>query len=423
MINYNNRPIFALVDANNFFVSCERLFNPSLRERPVVVLSNNDGCIISRSEEAKTLGIPMGAPLFMYKDIIEENNVAVFSSNYQLYGDISQRIMEFLRSLVPDIEIYSIDEAFLRLDKLAGIGDILTYAEYVRKSVEQGIGIPLSMGIGPTKTLAKVASSAAKKRKRNKVFDLREELVQEEVLKEMPVEKIWGAGRRWQKTLNMLGIITALDLRQSNPKMIRKKLGVIGERMVLELQGTSCLDLEDLQPRKNITSSRSFGRGVSALVELEEAVAHYTAKAAVRLRKQGSKAQRIYIFLQTRSFEERAYSIVKNFLLPTNDSRKLIATAKEALREIYKPGYLYRKVGVTLLDLTPEDNGQRSFFNSVYTDEKSKRLMVTLDQINRSLGREAVFIASQGIHKRWQMNSGMRSKLFTTSLAELCVVS
>ena len=270
--------IFALVDCNNFYVSCERAFNPSLNNKPIVVLSNNDGCIIARSNEAKALGIAMGIPYHQAKDLIIKEGVVVFSSNYQLYGDMSHRVMNSLKMFVPDVEVYSIDEAFLRLDGFATY-NLLQLAKQIRTSILQWTGIPISFGIATTKTLAKIANHIAKKYMLDGVYDLRDPELQINIMRDLPVEEIWGISYRWGKKLRSLGITTALDLRNSDPKFIRKHFSVVVSRIVYELRGLSCLDLAEITPKKNIMCSKSFGKLIAELAPMQEAIANYAARA------------------------------------------------------------------------------------------------------------------------------------------------
>lgn len=424
MTNANHAKTFALIDANNFFVSCERLFNPLLQNKPVVVLSNNDGCIISRSQEAKDLGIPMGAPLFKYRQFIKDNNVFVFSSNYQLYGDISKRIMESLREFVSNMEVYSIDEAFLELDSSMDNLDLLKYTHEICDKVEKWVGIPLSIGIGATKTLAKLANHMAKKNRNYKVFDLRDKEVHNSVFSDLPVGKVWGIGRKTEEKLRILNINTARNLRDSDPQMIRSKFSVVIQRIVFELRGIPCLDLETIEPRQNITSSRSFGRTPGRLEDLEEAIANYTAKAAIRLRKQKGKAQGINIFICANRFSktESAYiaSNSKYLIVPTNDTMILISSAKQALKEIYNPKYQYEKVGIILLNIIHDQNIQTNLFTDKRQEQRRGILMATMDKINRTLNEEAIFIATQGTNRHWKTKSNMCSNGFTTKWEDLC---
>ena len=417
--------IFALVDCNNFYVSCERVLNPRLIGKPIVVLSNNDGCVIARSNEAKDLGIPMGAPYYQHKSFIEKNNVKVFSSNYQFYGDMSQRVMKSLSMMLPnqDVEIYSIDEAFLRLDGFA-MRDLFDWALEVRNNVLQWTGIPTSIGIAPTKTLSKIANHVAKKQTESGVFDLRDTDLQEYIMADLPVEELWGISRRWGKKLRSLGISTALQLRNTDPKFIQKKLSVVVERMVYELQGLSCLDLEKQVPKKSIMSSKSFGTLLDKLEPIEQALSTYAVRACEKLRQQGSKAKSLYIFLQTNPFrvDQHQYrnSLKFEFDLPTSDTAVIIRVAKTLLKQIYKYGYYYHKCGIMLFNLVSEEYQQGHFF----TPQNSSRdsLMKSIDIINESMGRETIFYAAQGVDQNWKMKRNNLSPRYTTNWEELVKV-
>lgn len=415
--------IFALVDCNNFYASCERVFNPRLEGKPIVVLSNNDGCVVARSNEAKKLGIPMGAPFHEWKKLCDKKILFAFSSNYALYGDMSNRVMTSLEHFCPDLEIYSIDEAFLSLDGLKE-RDLFSYSKNIRKIIKQWTGIPVSIGIAPTKTLAKIANRIAKKNTVEGVFNLCDSVIRENILSEFPVEDIWGVGRRLAKRLNDLKIRTALDLRNANVKMIRMHFSVVMERLVEELRGISCIPLEMVQPRKQIISSRSFGKLVTELSELEEAISYYTAKACLKLRKQNSLAGGITIFLHTNFFREKdpqyGNSINHRFAEPSSDSSFIISAAKKCLKNIYRPGFRYQKTGVMLLDLSPHSVRQYDLFSS--RENKSELLMQTFDLINERLGKNTLFIAAEGVQRNWKTRCNRMSYRYTTQWNELAKV-
>ena len=411
--------LFALVDCNNFFASCERVFQPSLINKPIVVLSNNDGCIVARSNEAKALGIPMGAPFYQIKDLIQNRGVSVFSSNFQLYGDMSERIMNSLRSFAPDLEVYSIDEAFLHLNPEERLYD---KALEMRTKLLQWTGIPTSFGIAPTKTLAKIANRFAKKNTTEGVFQLTCPTLTDEILKKLPIQEIWGISSGFGRRLHKLGIFSALELKNADPKRIRKSLGVVGERIVYELCGNSCLGLEEVTPKKNILSSRSFGTPLTELKPIEEALANYAVRAAQKLRNQKSKAQGVYVFLNTNRFRKDepyyANGATLGFDLPTSDTRLIIHYGKKLLQWIYRKGYNYHKCGIMLLDLIHEEIEQENLF--VKRDSsKGDRLMKTVDQINRSMGSKTLFYAAQGIERKWKMRCNLSSPLYTTSWNDL----
>ncbi len=329
---------FALIDCNNFYASCERVFKPDLQKLPIVILSNNDGCVIARSNEAKELGIPMAAPIYKYKEICEQNNVQILSSNYALYGDLSSRIMTILKECIPEVEVYSIDEAFLKIEE-GDYKDTVNHMHSIRNIIKKGVGIPTSIGIGPTKTLAKIANHMAKKG--DGVYDLRDSMVRSAVLNKFKVADIWGIGRKLSVYLNDMGIITAADLRDYDISAIRRKFTVVGERIVRELKGEVCYDIAEDQPKKSIVCSRSFGKPVTELDELAEAVASYTVNAAEKLRRQGSKIHKLGVSVRTNYFNknEKQYNNfeVFDFIEATNDSRELIRRGKEILTKIYKP--------------------------------------------------------------------------------------
>ncbi|MFL2658855.1 MAG: Y-family DNA polymerase [Candidatus Actinomarina sp.] len=419
-----NNKIFALVDCNNFYASCERVFNPKLEGKPIVVLSNNDGCVVARSDEAKALGIPMGAPYFKYKQLINRNRVYVFSSNYTFYGDMSARVMTSLKSLVKNIEIYSIDEAFLDISSFYYC-DLDDTAREIRRLIKQWTGIPVSIGIGPTKTLAKVANRQAKKYTASNVFDIRDEGTREEILKDLPLEEIWGISTRWGRRLQRIGIDTAYDLTQANARHVRKTISIVGERIHHELNGVSCIGIEEVKNKKNIISSKSFGRKVIRVGELEEAVSNYVARACEKLRAQGSRAQGLYVFLRTSPFvdPEKRYSngMSTFFTIPTSNTSKIVKEAKDLTRKLFVYGYEYQKIGVMLLDITGAENEQYSFYEYENYDQ-SDRVMGVLDGINSKYGSSTLTIGAQGIKKDWKMKSERKSAAYTTNMLQIPVV-
>ena len=416
--------VFALIDCNNFYASCERVFNPSLVGKPIVVLSNNDGCVIARSNEAKAIGVPMGAPYFQFRELMKQHHVHVFSSNYQLYGDMSERVMNTLTHFLPDIEIYSIDEAFVRLDNMP-TKDYFTYCMMVREIVLQWTGIPVSIGIAPTKVLAKIANHVAKKRTREGVFVIPPAQSNRLLLDSFPIEDIWGVGRKWSSRLRLAGIGTAYDLQQADIAMIRRHYTVVGERLVRELNGISCLDLEEIAPKKNILSSKSFGRTVTKKQELAEALSNYAARACDKLRAQHSRASALSVFLRTNRFRvnDRQYGnhAMHEFALPTSDTSEIITATKVCLNRIYRSGYNYKKCGVMLHDLLPETHQQQSLFS--HTDyARSDALMHAIDTLNRKYGRDHVFFAAQGVKRAWKMRSDLCSPRYTTRWSDLPIV-
>jgi DNA polymerase V len=411
--------LFALIDCNNFYASCERAFNPSLENKPIVVLSNNDGCIISRSNEAKKLKIPMGAPYFKWESFCLKNHVHVFSSNYELYGDMSRRVMALLREFNSRIEVYSIDEAFLFFKENISAYELSA----LRNQIKQSTGIPTSIGVGSTKTLAKLANYLAKDPKNNDVFFLSE--TEQNRLDTLPVEKIWGVGRRLTNKLKLMNIDTASKLKNADSKMIRLHFSVTLEKTVQELNGISCLGIESPQDRKQVVASRSFGKKLTDLTDLEEAISHYTHIAARKLRKQKSVTSSLSVFLQTSIFSEDGsqYSNCTTLPLssPTSDTRYLIRIAKQCLRSIYKVGYQYHKAGVILSEISQEGLNQYDLLQET-VDLKSDTLMQTVDNINSIMGKNTVFIAAEGIQRPWSLRCNKRSLRCTTRWDELLTV-
>jgi DNA polymerase V len=415
--------IFALVDCNNFYASCERAFNPSLERQPIIILSNNDGCVISRSNEAKALGVPMGAPYFQWRYFCRHKKIRVFSSNYELYGDMSQRVMAILGAYCPEIEIYSIDEAFLALDSFKHF-DLIPFAQALQLRIKKGTGIPVSIGIGPTKTLAKIANYLAKKHS-NGVYTLLDEKVRDEVLATFPVENIWGVGKQLTKRLHRLEIYTAQQLRDADLKNFRRLFSVVVEKIIRELRGVSCLPLEDVQPKKQIMSSKSFGKTIYDQENVAEALSCYTARACEKLRLQKSRAGGIQIFLQTNSFggKARQYgrSISLAFVSSTQDTCVIVAAAKMCLEKIFKKGYGYQKVGICLLELTPEARQQFDLITSCLQPQREK-MMGVLDSINQRWGKRALFVAAEGVKHEWRRREEYRSPRASTRWKEMVVV-
>lgn len=416
---------FILVDCNNFYVSCERLFNPAIESKPVVVLSNNDGCVISRSQEAKRLGIKMGEPMFKIRDFCKQRNVFVYSSNYQMYGDISQRIMQTLSSLAPEMQIYSIDEAFLTFPKTYDGNFIYNHCSEIRHIIKKWIGIPVSIGIGPTKTLAKAANKQAKKDRARGLFDLSSPSLQCEILKEFPIEDIWGIGRGCTAKLHALGIYTAEEFRNMEPTFVRRKMGVVGERILWELRGISCLPLEETVSKQSITCSRSFGSVVTEETDLGEALATFVNTACIKLRKQRCSAQAMSIFLESyldaQAGTRQYFTTTLSFPLPTNDTPYIITAAKKCLAHLFRPNQRYKKCGVILIDILPEANVIPDLFLGPI-DPKRNKLMQTVDALNTRFGKNKLFYAAMGINPHWKMRSTMRSLRYTTEWEELPVV-
>ncbi|MEA5451946.1 Y-family DNA polymerase [Leptolyngbya sp. CCNP1308] len=419
--------MIALTDANNFYVSCERVFNPRLEGKPVVVLSNNDACVVARSNEVKALGVKMGTPLFEMRwsatgpegpSLVHEHQTQVFSSNYALYGDLSRRVMEVLGQFTPEVEVYSIDEAFLGL---AGLSCEMV-AHHMRLMVKQWTGIPVSVGVATTKTLAKIANHQAKQQ--GGVCVLQEP---EPVLAQLPVSEVWGIGRRLTQRLEAQGITTALHLQQADLALIRQLLGIVGVRTVLELRGVACLPLERCpQPRKSCGVSRGFGRPVASLAELKQAIASYGATAAAKLRRDHRVAQSLQVFITTNRFHPQkpqyANSETIGLPYPTHDTLTIVRAALGATERLYRPGYTYHKAGVMLLDLSDGAICQGGLFRDETRRERVGRLMVAVDSLNRRFGDGTVRWAAAGLRQEWKMRSEWRSSRFTTRWDELVVV-
>ncbi len=415
----------ALVDCNNFYASCERVFEPRLRGKPVVVLSNNDGCVIARSNEAKALGIEMGAPWHLCRTRFEKAGVVVRSSNYTLYGDMSARVMRVLSGFTPNLEIYSIDEAFLGL---SGFETRLeTHARELRQTVLQWTGIPVSVGIAPTKTLAKVANRIAKKDAASGgVRCLLDEAAQREALAKLELTDLWGIARRLAARLSAIGITTPLELRDADHRLIRERFSVVLERMVLELRGAACIGLEEVTPdRKSLIASRSFGQPVETRRGLEEAVSVYTARAAEKMRRQNLATASLAVWIETNGFkpEERQYSASKSVRLSvaTADTGKLIAAATAALRIIFKQGYRYKKAGVTFLELVPAGRVQRGLFDQP-DDARSISRMHAVDELNARFGRGTIGFGTAGERQVWSLRREFISPRYTTDWNELLQV-
>jgi DNA polymerase V len=417
----------ALIDVNNFYVSCERVFNPKLIGKPVVVLSNNDGCAISRSNEAKAHGVRMGEPWFKMQDLVKQHGIIAYSSNYALYADMSNRVMSILSDFSPHQEVYSIDECFLNLTGMPH--PHLKIATEMRKAIRQGTGLPVCVGIGASKTLAKLANHVAKKGLMpNGICDLNTFSMSElnALLSTIEVGEVWGIGRRLVPQLNELGIHTVLDLKQANPEYMRQQFSVVMEKTVRELNGIACIELEEVaSAKKQIVSSRSFGFPVSDLPTLQEALSMYTSRAAEKLRMQEGFASVMGVFIQTSPFGDgprynRAHTV--NLPAPTNDTVQLVRVAMWVIKQIYKPGYRFQKAGVMLGEIVPAQGQQTDLFGFRPADEKSARLMVALDAVNQRWGRQTLRMASQGNKAPWAMKQDYLSPRYTTSWEEILVV-
>ena len=403
-----------LVDCNSFYVSCERLFNPRIRKKPVVVLSNNDGCIISRSNEAKALGIKMGEPYFKAKDIIIKNKVEVFSSNYSLYGDLSSRVMRTLQRFNTEIEVYSIDEAFIDLSNFPDF-EVEKIGKEIRETVLQWTGIPTSIGIAKTKTLSKIANHIAKK-KQSGVTSLIGIENLDPILEKVEINDVWGVGRQLTKFYQKNGIYNAKQLKNKSNTWIKKCSNVLGSRTAMELRGVPCIDLETTQTkRKSCVVSRSFGKRIEKFQELKEAVANYCLNASEKIRSESLVAKAITVFVRTSPFQ-RDYGYYSNaktidFPIATNNSIETVKTAVSILESIFKNGYRYQKAGVMLTGLR-NDDGRKNLFSSE-KDEKIKSLMRSIDNTNYRYGRSTLSLASAGVHKKWNMRRQYSSKIDT----------
>lgn len=422
---------FALSDCNNFYVSCERVFDPTLLGKPIIVLSSNDACVIARSNEAKALGIKMGEPLFQIKHLIKKNNVQVFSANFTLYGDMSSRVMTTLSSFSTGMEVYSVDEAFMFLpDTHPHINAkqelfYTAYAKYIRNEVKKNVGIPISIGIGQTKTLAKIANKLAKK-KDDGVFDITNHPKADEILASINVEDVWGIGYRYKKKLASKLIFNALQLKNADQKWIRKNLTIAGLRTVQELNGISCAGLTTEEPKDTICVSRAFGKNLSTLDELKIALSNHVTKAAEKLRNQKTICSNVMIFYcyQTYSDPERFYKYSSTqLIIPTAYTPTLIMTAFNCLQKIYNNGYIYKKIGVILGDIIPEASMQLSTVGnvSIHDLEKQTKLIKTIDKINSKLGKKVLF-ASNGFEKNWAAKAQNCSAKFTTDWNQILTI-
>lgn len=421
--------LFALVDCNNFYASCERVFDPSLARAPVVVLSNNDGCVIARSAEAKALGVEMGEPAFKREGWFRAKGVRVFSSNYALYGDMSRRVMDTLSRFAPRMEVYSIDEAFLHLAPEPG-RDLTAIARGIAATVRRWTGIPVSIGIGATKTLAKVANRTAKKHPAcGGVLDLAAHPDPDAVLDAVDAADVWGVGRKYAAMLRRHGVTTARALRDCPDAWVRKRMTIQGLMTVRELRGQSCIPLEDAPPpKKSILTSRCFGRPVTTWGEMAEAVAAYTARAAEKLRRQHSVCASLMVFLLTNPHkaDEPQYSNSRTVALPVSTAHTptLLRTARGILETIYRPGYSYKKAGVMLAGLERTDARQLSLLTlppdpAVAEDPRGEDLMRALDAVNAKWGRGALTYAAAGLGRPWKMRQNRKSPHYTTSWEDL----
>ncbi|MEY3170929.1 MAG: Protein UmuC [Pseudomonadota bacterium] len=414
----------AIIDVNNFYVSCERVFNPKLENKPVVVLSNNDGCAISRSNEAKALGIKMGTPWFKFKEFAKQENVTALSSNYTLYLDMSHRVMTLLSKFSPDQEVYSIDESFLDLTSFKS-KDLIQYSQQIKTKIKQWTGLPVSIGIGSTKTLSKLANHIAKKNSSFKGvcnLNVMDQDTLETWMSHIPVNEVWGVGRSLALKLNQLGIISVLDLKLADPDYIRQQFSIVLEKTVRELNGLICMELKDIaEPNKEIMVSRSFGRRVKDKQELIEAVTAYTSRAAERMRKQESVATSLYIYIRTSPHDDKkqyANGINIPLFQPTDDSMTLTNAALLGLDYIYREGFDYQKAGVTLCNLISKDKMQGNLFKDTIAHSRMK-IMDTINQ--RWKGK--LKLGSEGVTKEWEMKAQFKSRNYTTDWDQLMIAS
>lgn len=415
-----------LVDCNNFYVSCERVFDPCLRNRPMVVLGSNDACIVARSSEVKALGVPMGGALWEHKDLLRAHNTEIYSANFTLYGDMSARVMQTLTELATQIEIYSVDEAFFYVPDYNIRGDAYytLYGLYVKQQVTKCTGIPVSVGIGPTKTLAKIANRIAKKNPtHNGVFDITNHPELDQLLQTVPVGDVWGIGYRYTKKLKAYGIHTAYDFKCADPAWVRKHMTINGLKTLLELRGTVCLPLDQSHDaRDSITVSRLFGIKTTELRFMQEALASYTTRAAEKLRAQKMLAQHITVFvLGARHHESTNHfnSVSVSLPLATAYTPTLIHAAQTCLEKLFEYGKIYKKVGVMLMDLVPAQGVQLSTYAHAENLEEQTKIMQVIDCANAKLGRNKIFFAAAGVQQPWAMKQSKRSQCYTTNWHEL----
>lgn len=417
--------MFALVDCNNFYASCQRVFDPHLIGKPIVVLSNNDGCVIARSNEAKALGIPMGAPAFEFKKTFEENNVFVFSSNYALYGDMSSRVMNILTTYTPEVEIYSIDEAFLKFNGFA-LFDLNEYGIKMQRTVTKSTGIPISIGFAPTKALAKVANKVAKKfpERTKSVYVIDDEEKRIKALKWTKIEDVWGIGRKHTKRLQAKKVFTAYQFTQLPDEWVRKEMAVVGLRLKHELEGKPTLDLETPKNKKMIATTRSFEKSLISFDDVSERISTFTASCSEKLRKQNSHCNMIMVFLQTNyhRHDQQQYSrnIVINTDFATNSTIELNHYAQIGLKAIFKEGFQYKKAGVIVMGLTPNDKIQLSLFNT--SNPKHQPLMSIIDKLNKSYGTNKIKFATQSLGRQWKMRQEKLSPSYTTKIKDIITI-
>ena len=418
--------MYALVDCNNFYASCERVFNPNLNGKPIVVLSNNDGCVIARSNEAKALGIPMGSPAFKSQELFRKNNINVFSSNYALYGDMSARVMTILSEYTPDIEIYSIDEAFLKLDGF-NYFDLNEYGQTIKNNVQKSLGLPVSIGIAPTKALSKVANRIAKKfpKKTRGVYIIDTEEKRIKALKWLAIEDVWGVGRRSAKKLYYAGIKNAFQFTQQTDSWIKKQMSIVGMRLKKDLEGKQTIGKEEIKSKKTISTTRTFERNLSDYEAIKERIITFAVNCAEQLRKQKTCCNAVMVFIQSNyhrdDLPQYGRKIIVKLPFPTSSSIEIAKFAIKGLNEIFIKNIQYKKAGVIVMDITPDNNRQLSIFEDA--NLKHIPLMKTIDKINTSIGKHKVKLASQDQNRTWKMKQEKLSKRYTTNLNEIIEIS
>jgi DNA polymerase V len=417
--------MFALVDCNNFYASCERVFNPNLRDQPVAVLSNNDGCVIARSDEAKALGLPMGAPAFKYKTFFRTHNVQVFSSNYPLYGDMSSRVMRILEQFTPDVEVYSIDEAFLEFKGFENY-DLNNYGKDIRQRVLQWTGIPTCVGIAPTKALSKIANKIARKfpKETGGVYVIDSEEKRIKALKWMALEDVWGIGYALHKKLSAKGCRTAYDFVQLPEMWVRKTFSITEWKLKKDLEGISKIGLGTIKNKRAIATTRSFENRITDLEDLKERISTFASSCSEKLRRQNSSCHMMIVFLKSDRFRKdvkyhRASSMV-SIPYPTNSSLVLCSNAVKAIESIYKPGVDYKKAGVILTGIVPTDNHQLDLFDK--ENPKHRPLMQTIDKVNTKYGATKLKLANQDLTRTWKMRQNHLSPQYTTNLKDIITV-
>ncbi|WP_414162900.1 Y-family DNA polymerase [Superficieibacter sp. BNK-5] len=418
--------MFALVDVNSFYASCETAWRPDLAGRPVVVLSNNDGCVIARSAEAKKLGIKMGLPWFQLREMQFAERVIAFSSNYELYGDMSQRVMDTLEEICPRVEVYSIDEAFCDLTGVRNCRDLEDFGKEIRETIRRNTRLTVGVGIAPTKTLAKLANHAAKQwRQTGGVVDLSNETRQRKLMAIMPIDEVWGVGRRIGKKLEAMGIKNVLQLADTDVRFIRKHFNVVLERTVRELRGEPCLELEEFAPAKQeLVCSRSFGEKITEYEAMRQAICSYAARAAEKLREEHQYCRYVSAFVKTSPFASQPYygnSAGMKLLTPTQDTRDIIAAATRCLEAIWREGLIYQKGGIMLGDFFSQGVAQLNLFDDIAPRADSEALMALMDKLNKQ-GRGTLYFAGQGIQQAWKMKREMLSPCYTTRLEDLPIV-